>query len=70
MTYTVTLTWDEEAAVWIAESDDIGGLVLEGGSCDALMERVRYAVPELLEMNHQAPCKAIYFKLTRLEKIA
>ena len=47
----VHFTWDSEASVWIAESKDIPGLVLEDGSLDVLMERVRYAAPELLEMN-------------------
>jgi len=46
--YTITLTWDDEACVWIATSDDIAGLVLEHGSFDALVERVRFAVPDLL----------------------
>lgn len=49
--YTVQLIWDEEAAVWIATSNDISGLVLESGSFDALIERVRFAVPELLALN-------------------
>ena len=53
MEYTANLQWDPEAAVWIATSDDIIGLVLESGSVDALIERVRCAVPELLELNHQ-----------------
>lgn len=48
MEYTVNFTWDDEASVWIAQSDDVPGLVLEGGSLDALIERVRFAVPELL----------------------
>lgn len=51
MEYTVKLTWDDEAAVWIATSEDIPGLVLESGSFDALVERVRFAVPELLRLN-------------------
>ena len=51
MEYTVIASWDSEADVWIAVSDDIPGLVLESGSLDALMERVRFAVPELLELN-------------------
>ena len=51
MEYVVNFTWDNEAQVWIATSDDIPGLVLESGSFDALIERVRYAVPELLELN-------------------
>jgi predicted RNase H-like HicB family nuclease len=49
--YTVLLNWDNEAAVWIATSCDIPGLVLEAGSIDALIERVRFAVPELLTLN-------------------
>lgn len=51
MEYIVNLNWDSEASVWIATSEDIPGLVLESGSFDALLERVRFAVPELLELN-------------------
>ena len=51
MEYTIKLSWDNEAGVWIATSDDIPGLVLESGSFDALLERVRFAVPELLSIN-------------------
>ena len=36
MEYTIKLTWDPEAGVWIATSGDIPGLVLESGSFDAL----------------------------------
>ena len=43
--------WDDEAAVWVATSQDVPGLVLESGSFDALLERVRYAVSELIELN-------------------
>ena len=49
--YIVDLTWDNEAAVWIATSEDITGLALESGSLDALIERVRFAAPELLALN-------------------
>jgi predicted RNase H-like HicB family nuclease len=47
--YTITFTWDDDAGVWIAESAGIPGLILECGSFDALLERVKTAVPELLE---------------------
>jgi DNA-binding NarL/FixJ family response regulator len=50
---TVLLTWDDEARVWIATSEDVPGLILESGSADVLMERVRHAVPELLELSNQ-----------------
>jgi predicted RNase H-like HicB family nuclease len=46
--YTILLTWDDEAYVWLASSEDVPGLALESGSLDALMERVKYAVPDLL----------------------
>ncbi|MBQ6504289.1 MAG: DUF1902 domain-containing protein [Flexilinea sp.] len=47
----IKLTWDDDAHVWIATSDEVPGLVLESDSFDELIERVRYAVPELLELN-------------------
>lgn len=51
MKYTINLVWDNEANVWIATSNDIPDLVLESGSFDALIERLRFTVPELLELN-------------------
>jgi hypothetical protein len=48
--YKVALTWDDEAYVWLASSDDVPGLALESGSLDVLMERVKYAVPDLLDL--------------------
>ena len=47
--YTIMLTWDNEASVWIAECDDIPGLILESASFDTLVERVKIAIPDLLE---------------------
>ena len=52
MEYKIKFIWDEEAGVWIATSDDVPGLVLESGSFDALVEKVRVAVPELLQLNN------------------
>ena len=70
MEYTAKLLWDPEAAVWVATSDDIIGLVLESGSVDALIERVRYAVPELLALNHQPPAEAIRFLIERYDRLS
>ena len=50
-TYEVQARWDSEAGVWVAESDDIPGLVAEAESMNALMEKVRVLVPELFELN-------------------
>ena len=70
MKYTVNLVWDAEAAVWIATSEDISGIVMEGDSVDALIERIKIAVPELLELNDQAPCKTIDFHVVRQEALS
>ena len=53
MCYRINLLWDSEAGVWVATSQDVPGLVLESGSFDALLERVKYAIPELIELNGQ-----------------
>ena len=65
MDFKIQFTWDNESQVWIATSDDVPGLVLESGSFDALVERVRYAVPELLEMNSKT---ATFYNLTFLSE--
>ena len=71
MEYVVNLTWDADASVWIATSDDIPGLVLESGSFDALLERVRFAVPELLELNSKKQSNlSLLFQSVRHERIA
>ena len=55
MEYVVNFQWDEEASVWVATSEDVPGLVLESGSFDALKERVKIAIPELLSLNNLPP---------------
>ena len=53
MEYTVNITWDNEAKVWIATSDEILGLIMESDSYEMLINRLKVAIPELLELNHQ-----------------
>jgi predicted RNase H-like HicB family nuclease len=69
--YTIVFFWDDEASVWIAESEDLPGLILESESFDALVEKVKKAVPELLELsgsnNHQIK---LHFKAERLAVVA
>mgnify|MGYP001499210641 FL=1 len=63
--YTVLVTWDEEAQVWSAISDEIP-LALESGSLDALIERVKMATPEILELNGKEDSKIrLFFKAER-----
>ena len=71
MEYVIRFQWDEEASVWIATSNDIPGLVLESGSFDALIEKVRFAVPELLELNQRkAPVYKLSFLSERHDQVA
>ena len=50
MLYKINFLWDDDSSVWVATSDDIPGLILESGSFDALVEKVKYATIELLEL--------------------
>ena len=70
MNYTVNLLWDADASVWVATNDDIKGLVLESGSLDVLIERVRMTVPDLLKLNNQLLEHAkIVFLTERVEEV-
>ncbi len=51
MSCIIKMLWDDDAQVWVATSEDVPGLALESGSFDALIERVRVAVPELMRLN-------------------
>ena len=69
--YTIILTWDEEASVWIAESSDVPGLILESNSFDDLIERVKITVPELLELSGTNRTQVkLHFKAERLAIVA
>lgn len=71
MEYTINFTWDNEACVWIATSNDVPGLVLESSSFDDLLERTRNAVPEILELdNTQSPPITLTFLSKRKERIS
>ena len=48
---TVAATWDPEAKVWVAESEDVPGLVAEADSPESLLEKLKTRIPELLELN-------------------
>ena len=52
-TITIQARWDGEAAVWIATSDDVAGLVVEAAHWDDMIAEVRLVLPELLELSGQ-----------------
>ena len=49
--YEVLAQWDGEAGVWVAESENVPGLVAEADSPNALTQKLRILIPELLELN-------------------
>ena len=53
--YFVRAEWDDEAAVWVATSDDVPGLVTEAQTLEALDTKLRTMVPELLDANGCMP---------------
>ena len=48
---TVHATWDDEASVWVATSDDVPGLATEADDMDALVAKLKRMIPDLLEAN-------------------
>ena len=51
MEVAVRATWDPEASVWVAQSDDVPGLVTEADDIEALVAKLEVLIPELLEAN-------------------
>jgi hypothetical protein len=44
-------SWDAGAAVWVATSDDVPGLATGADTLDALVDKLKVVIPELLEAN-------------------
>ena len=61
--YYVHAQWDEEAKVWVAASDDVPGLATEADTTEALVQKLKTLIPDLLELNGQTPSKPIAFEL-------
>ncbi len=47
----VRAEWDAEAGVRVATSDDVPGLATESETIEALIEKLRVMIPELLSAN-------------------
>ena len=70
--YIVKVTWDADARVYWATSDDIPGLVAEAESFEALVEIVLDLAPELLELNCGIPSGTdlpLHIMAERLERV-
>ena len=49
--YPITIAFDDEAQKWYAQNDDIP-IILEDDSLDVLINRIKLAAPEMLEINN------------------
>jgi predicted RNase H-like HicB family nuclease len=56
--YQVKAEWDDEASVWIASSDDVPGLATGADTFEALIDKLKVVIPELLEANGLLPAGA------------
>jgi predicted RNase H-like HicB family nuclease len=61
--YYVHAVWDEEAKVWVASSEDVPGLATEAETTEALVEKLKSLIPELLAANGRTDAKPIAFEL-------
>lgn len=61
--YYVHAEWDDKAKVWTASSDDVPGLATESDTTEALVQKLKTLIPELLELNGQMPDSQIAFEL-------
>lgn len=66
----VQATWDEEAQVWVAESDDVPGLATEAATLDLLIAKLRDMIPELLEANDGALPDEVPFELLTRQTVS
>ena len=70
MNCIIICTFDNELQRWTAASEDKYGLVLESNSLEALMERVKTAMPDMLEFtcNYTGPV-SLHFKAERITQL-
>ncbi len=59
----VTAVWDDEAKVWVAESDDVPGLITEADTVSALVQKLKVLIPELLDENGYPDGELVTFKV-------
>jgi len=67
ITLKVQAFWDQDAAVWVATSEDLPGLVTEAETIEILTQKLRVMIPELTLLNKIVPSDyvgSITFELT------
>ena len=68
---TIKMIWGEKEKRWHTEpAEDLGfGFILEHNSFDALIERVRIALPEMFELIGYTGDLQISFEVERTERV-
>lgn len=61
--FFIRAEWDQEAAVWVATSDDVPGLATEAETLEALTAKLERMVPELLDANGVTAGAEVPFEL-------
>lgn len=64
MSFKVNIHWDDQAEVWVAVCDELG-IALESGSYDALIEKLKVTIPEMIELNGYTDVKVCLSTLDR-----
>lgn len=60
----VHATWDDEAQVWVATSEDVPGLATEAPDWNKLVQKLQVMIPELLDANgYPDGDRDVHFKL-------
>lgn len=69
---TIKMIWGEKEKRWHTEpAEDLGfGFTLEHNSFDALIERVRIALPEMFELIGYTGGIQIFFEVERIERVS
>ena len=60
---TVHAVWDDEVRVWVATSDDVPGLATEADDMDALVEKLKAMILELLDANGVSRAPDVPFEI-------
>jgi Domain of unknown function (DUF1902) len=55
MAWTVKAAWDDEARVWYVQDSNVPGLATGADTFEALIEKLKIVIPELLAENGLTP---------------
>lgn len=59
----INAVWDDEVRVWVATSDEVPGLATEADDMEALVEKLKKMIPELLDANGVAHGEDVPFEI-------